>query len=197
MKKQLEVSSKVINNFKLAKNTEEMVILEVKEKDAWTIAQYPFLSSDYKYITITKGKEHMLTITKENGTTSSFSFGESGHTCVSDNLTMLKFKALDAVFQYGILIDIKTMKKPTQVEIFYNDYFKRWQSRLCVGDVEGEQMHFFNCATEEETIQKLKEIFAFEPMNIIVRKAVTGIMVWSCDMYYDNRIDATVDLKHF
>ena len=51
---QIKESTKIINGFALAKNTEDMAILKIVVKTPWEIAQHPYLSSDYEYITMTK-----------------------------------------------------------------------------------------------------------------------------------------------
>ena len=58
---QIKESKEEINGFTLAKNTEKMAILQVMVKTPWEIAQHPYLSSDYAYITITK-EEKMFSL---------------------------------------------------------------------------------------------------------------------------------------
>ena len=60
MKKQIKESTKIINGFILAKNAEDMAILKVVAKTPWEVAQHPYLSSNYEYITVTKGEDHVM-----------------------------------------------------------------------------------------------------------------------------------------
>lgn len=67
MKTQQIKSSQVINGFRLVQNTEDLVVLEVAVCSPLEIALHPFLSTDWKYISISKGVKNTLTIIDKDG----------------------------------------------------------------------------------------------------------------------------------
>lgn len=60
-------SNQVINGFRLAQNAEDLVVLEVAVYSPLEIALHPFLSTDWKYISVSKGVNNTLTIIDKNG----------------------------------------------------------------------------------------------------------------------------------
>ena len=102
---QIKESKEEINGFTLAKNTEEMAILQVMAKTPWEIAQHPYLSSDYEYITMTKEEKNIFTIVKTDGTTFSFSNLEM----TGASIGKLKGEVYGALKKYGVTVDIPTM----------------------------------------------------------------------------------------
>jgi hypothetical protein len=84
------------------------------------VAQYPFLSSDYAYITVTRGKNHILTVIHSNGTKFDFHWGESGHTLISDGLELLRQNVIAFIGQCRIILDYDGFE-PKKATIYYNN----------------------------------------------------------------------------
>lgn len=60
-------SNQVINGFRLAQNAEDLVVLEVAVYSPLEIALHPYLNTDWKYISVSKGINNTLTIIDKNG----------------------------------------------------------------------------------------------------------------------------------
>ena len=82
------------NVFELIENNSEMVVLKVNAGDNLTIAMNPYINGTYDYISVTKGKNHILTVIKKDGTSFSFHWGYSGYTLISDSLELLREKVM-------------------------------------------------------------------------------------------------------
>lgn len=72
----------------------DKVIIKVHADTPLTVAEYPFVASNYEYITVTRkgGKygSYILTVVKDDGKTFDFCWGYNGHTLISESLEMLK-----------------------------------------------------------------------------------------------------------
>ena len=185
MKKQIKESTKIINGFILAKNAEDMAILKVVAKTPWEVAQHPYLSSNYEYITVTKGEDHVLTIVKEDGTTFSFHYGRSGCTLVSKDLTMLKNKVINALEDYGVIMDIPIMELPYKMSVFYNKNFQSWQAQLSFqGISQKPNIWISEPKNEEEMCKAIEERLKIKFKPLIHGRAQTGIDVWNTERDY-------------
>lgn len=153
--------------------TDEQVIVKVNAKDALTVARHPYLSSDMAYITITRGKNHIFTVIKENGTTWDFHFGESGYTLVSDGITKLKQKVLSFLDDNRIPIDYDGGTL-TGATIYYNSGYKKWQ--LAIDTSKGRFMVWSSKATDFTSA--VEEFKPYVEAHWNQSTAVTGITVW-------------------
>ena len=185
MKTQIEESNKEINGFTLAKNTEDMAILKVVAKTPLEIAMHPYLSSNYEYITITKGCNHIFTIVKEDGTTFSFHYGFSGCTSISDELIVLRNKVHDTLEEYGVIIDVQTMELPYKMDIFYDTYGRSWNATLYFQDDLGKEDFLSSKAkNEEEMYKEIEEKFKIKFNPLIKGRYQTGIDFWRTERDY-------------
>ena len=112
--------------FKIEDVTNEQVIVEVSAKDPLTVAKYPFLNSQMKYITVTRGSNHICTVIKEDGTTWNWHFGDHGHTLISDSVFELQKNLLKFIASHDIIIDYAG-GSPKSACIYYNDNYNKWQ----------------------------------------------------------------------
>lgn len=103
------------------------VILKVKVETPLKVAQYPFLSRDWLYITITRGRSHILTIVKTDGTTFGFKWGYDGYTLICDNLELLKTNAVAFIQNDNAILLDYTGGTPKEINIYYNSNFNAWQ----------------------------------------------------------------------
>lgn len=187
MKTQIKESNKEINGFTLEKNTEDMAILKVAVKTPLEIAMHPYLSSNYEYITITKGCNHVFTIVKEDGTTFSFHYGFSGCTSISEELIVLRNKVNDTLEEYGVIIDVQTMGLPYKMDIFYDTYGRSWQATLSFQDsLERQSIWSSKAKNEEEMCKEIEEKFKIKFNPLIKGRYQTGIDFWGTERDYSH-----------
>lgn len=165
--------------FEIADEDARQVILKVNAKDALTVARHPYLSSDMAYITISKGRDHTLSVINENGTVGkSFDWGESGYTLIGGRLEQLRAASVRFAQLQAICLDARTMSYPTEATIFYNPNFKCWQAQLGFADCRDEQLVYDSSATCAadmlEVIKRYNPGFGEMEQGV----AQTGIDIW-------------------
>lgn len=133
------------------------VIVKVDAKDPLTVAKYPFLSSDYAYITVTRGKEHIFTVVHEDATTFDFHFGSSGHTLISEGLEELKNQVMGFIADNGIFMEYDGEKPIDKATIYFNNNFNQWQLTL----YDKNDYYVASVRTDKATdLESAKEIFS-------------------------------------
>ena len=80
--------------FSIVQNTPEIIVLKVRPLTNFDVAMNPYLGTDYDYISVTKGENHILTVVKKDGKSFSFNWGIGGHTLISEELELLKNKVI-------------------------------------------------------------------------------------------------------
>lgn len=114
-------SNQVINGFRLAQNAEDFVVLEVAVYSPLEIALHPYLSTDWKYISVSKGVNNTLTIIDKNGKSKMYQinhFSSKDH--IKDlpvQILKLRKKVLETIFKYGILIEAPSLELPEKLQI--------------------------------------------------------------------------------
>ena len=164
---------KNLNNiFELESVDTTQIILKVNANSSLKVAKYPFVSSDYDYITVTRGRKHLLTVIHKDGTTFSFHWGEGGYTLISDNLSLLKYNVITFIEDNcGIILEYDGTEPLTEATIYYNTWYKKWQLSL-------NRSHWWsNTATDsDEMIEECKKFVTADEWK--EQKATTGITVW-------------------
>lgn len=114
-------SNQVINGFRLVQNTEDLVVLEVAVYSPLEIALHPYLSTDWKYISISKGVNNTLTIIDKDGKSKMY---QINHFSSKDRIkelpvqiSKLRKKVLETIFKYGILIEVPSLELPEKLQI--------------------------------------------------------------------------------
>lgn len=114
-------SNQVINGFRLAQNAEDFVVLEVAVYSPLEIALHPYLNTDWKYISVSKGVNNTLTIIDKNGKLKMYQinhFSSKDH--IKDlpvQILKLRKKVLETIFKYGILIEAPSLELPEKLQI--------------------------------------------------------------------------------
>lgn len=114
-------SNQVINGFRLAQNAEDFVVLEVAVYSPLEIALHPYLNTDWKYISVSKGVNNTLTIIDKNGKSKMYQinhFSSKDH--IKDlpvQILKLRKKVLETIFKYGILIEAPSLELPEKLQI--------------------------------------------------------------------------------
>lgn len=150
------------------------IVIQVLADDPFKVAMFPFVSSDWKYITVTRGKEHILTVVKDDGTTFDFHWGFSGHTLIGESLEMLKKNVLKFIDDSDILIEYNG-GEIKEAKIYYNSNYNKWQ--LTLGTVDAVYWRSDIAQSLEEMIEDCKRFVISDTWEKTV--AVTGIDVWT------------------
>lgn len=161
------------NIFELVQRTNEQVVIKVNADDNLVVAMHPYISGDYDYITVTRGKNHILTIIKKDGSTCSFSWGHRGHTLISDGLERLKKEVVKFIEEdCKIVLDADT-DDFYEASIYYNSSYKKWQIRF------NDKYNVFTNASNIGEVMNLADEYANRNINDWeVTKAMTGITVF-------------------
>lgn len=94
-------------------NTSEAVLLEVTFKDVIDQMSQRGFTGQERYIKMTKGKNHQMTVYDESSKVmKSFSFGESGYTVISEDTKALR----DKVTSFLLRQRIQMRKQTTLIE---------------------------------------------------------------------------------
>lgn len=114
-------SNQVINGFRLVQNTEDLVVLEVAIYSPLEIALHPYLSTDWKYISVSKGVNNTLTIVDKDGKSKMY---QINHFSAKDHIkelpvqiSKLRKKVLETILKYGILIEVPSLELPEKLQI--------------------------------------------------------------------------------
>lgn len=114
-------SSQVINGFRLVQNTEDLVVLEVAVYSPLEVALHPYLNTDWKYISVSKGVNNTLTIIDKDGKSKMY---QINHFSSKDRIkelpvqiSKLRKKVLETIFKYGILIEVPSLELPEKLQI--------------------------------------------------------------------------------
>lgn len=114
-------SSQIINGFRLVQNTEDLVVLEVAVCSPLEVALHPYLSTDWKYVSVSKGVNNTLTIVDKDGKSKTY---QINHFSTKDHIkelpvqiSKLRKKVLEAIFKYGILIEVPSLELPEKLQI--------------------------------------------------------------------------------
>lgn len=114
-------SNQVINSFRLIQNTEDLVVLEVAVCSPLEVALHPYLSTDWKYVSVSKGVNNTLTIIDKDGKSKMYQinhFSSKDHTKeLPVQISKLRKKVLEAIFKYGILIEVPSLELPEKLQI--------------------------------------------------------------------------------
>ncbi len=162
--------------FKLVDVDYNQVIIEVNANTPLLVAQYPFVTSEMKYITVTRGKNHVLTIVFNKGTTDSFSWGDRGHTIISDSTAILKVNVLSFLDDKGIILDYNGKEFTGRpIKIYFNPNYKRWQLTF-----EGLFIWWSNKATNiTEMIEECKKFVIAEKWNLNPKWSKSDMDIWT------------------
>ena len=159
--------------FSIQDISDTQVIIQVHAVSPLLVAQYPFVEQKYKYITVTRGEEHILTIIYEDGATYSFHWGDGSSTLVTENLERLKGAVEQFIDENEILLDYAG-GTVNEACILYNNSYDKWQLRLdpCNATYWGNSANSI-----EEMIEECKKFIVAEEW--IEDKAITGIDRWT------------------
>lgn len=100
----------------IAHNDEKLIVVQNKVSSAIETALNPEIPMDEAFYSITKGDNHIFTITKHDGTTYSFEWGGHGTTLISDSMYVKKQRVLNFLQEELVLIGL--VSEPKSVRMF-------------------------------------------------------------------------------
>ena len=164
--------------FTLEETDNEVIVLKVNCNSPLEAARNPYVDMNTEYVSLTRGKDHILNIVRSDGSSWNFHFGESGHTLVDKSTELLKDKVLSYLHDRHILIDY-TGEKFRNAAIFYNDNYDKWVLRLDTVDGKGIGYESNTAVSAEEMIEECKVFVEADKWDL--GKAQTGIDIWEAD----------------
>jgi len=164
--------------FTLVEATPGQVIIKVLAEDPLTIARFPFVDSTMAYITVTRGENHILTVTRKDGKTYSFNWGSNGHTLISDSLEELRKAVVEYIEDYMHILLEQTNWQTKEATIYFNKYFDKWQLTL-EGKGSGRQCAHWWSKTAKSYEEMAAEVIPYVKARGWEPKiAATGIQTW-------------------
>ena len=156
--------------FSIQEVSTDKVIIRVHADSPLTVAEFPFIKKQWQYITVTRGKKHILVVVKEDGDTFSFWWGKDGHTLISEETEMLRRAVIQFIKENDIILEYDG-GKIDNVTIYFNDNFNQWQLNL--GDT-----HYWSKTAKsfEDMAQEVRKFVVAEKWEKAI--AQTGIDVW-------------------
>lgn len=153
-------------------------------KTPWEIAQHPYLSSDYEYITMTKEEKSVYTIVKTDGTTLSFAYLEG-----NASIGKLKGEVSGALRKYGVTVDIPTMELPQKMEIYYNRFTQSWKANLSFKGISKEEQMYLYTQNAEEMCKEIEKRFRIKFKPLVHGYAQIGIDIWKTERDYSKEME--------
>lgn len=165
--------------YEIVKVTKEMVIIKVTLEDDLAWCMHPYLDRYMQYITVTRGKNHTLSILSKNGNSCSFSWGHSGSTLICQSLKELKKSVISFIEDENHILLEWDDGKVDSVSVFFNPNFEKWQLQL--KGKRGNNVLTANYLTDKCSSHKEMIEIADKFANFSVWKrtiGITGITVW-------------------
>ena len=162
--------------FTIADINNEVIVLKVNCESPLMAAQHPYVDMTYDYISLTRGKDHILTVVDKQGKSWSFHFGSDGYTWVDKRSELLKSKVLGFLEDNQILISYcgAPLYKATA---FYNSNYNKWQLSL-EGDRDNSTHYFSKTAhSVDELLAECKHLVKADTWEKGV--APTDIDIWT------------------
>lgn len=160
--------------FSIEEIDDNQVIIKVLADSPLKVAQYPFVSKDYAYITVTRGESHLCKVIYADGHSFSFHWGGGSRTLVGEELEELKRQVIAFINQNHIFLNYDG-QKVTGADIFYNSNLGLWQVTL-----DPVRCHYWSktASNEQDMIKEAEQlgIFAEEWKKGV---AQTGIDIWT------------------
>ena len=183
-----KVAKKVVKKvsnfpFEIVERTPDKVILRVLAKDSLTVARHPYVSADWDYITVTRGKNHNLTVIEKDGSKFDFYWGESGYTLISESLKKLKLAVIEYLEKENYILLDWDDGKVNHASICYNGNFESWQLTLG-GYRYGDMIRAF---ARDKKIRSVEEMIEYAKNFVNAKgwekvKAETGIDLWKAKL---------------
>ena len=159
------------------------VVVKFKELSNLEKAMNPWVLPNAEYITITRGKRHVMTVVTKDGGSWSISFGEGPMTMISDSLLESRRQIVSFIEKECLIpIDLTIPNdKITQAKVFYNQWLNSWQVQLH-GEGYGQEVQIWdrNCNNEYDAINLANKFIGVRTWKKGI--AQTGIDIWEANI---------------
>lgn len=158
--------------FEIANVDSNQIIIKVNADSTLKVAQFPFVSMEYDYITVTRGNKHILTIIEKDGSTFDFHWGYGGYTLISEGLERLKKAVVQFINESDIFFEWKG-ETPKSATIYFNSNYRKWQLTI-------DGSHYWS-DTAKSVNEMIRECRKFVISDWTQDIAQTGITIWKAD----------------
>ncbi len=166
--------------FKLFEVSDKQVILRVHADSAIACARHPYVDADMVLITVTRGRNHTLSVFDRNGRrTCDFDWGDRGRTVIDETLESLRRHVVDFILGQGVLLDSQS-DRCTSARMYWNSSYKSWQL-ACETPAGSTNFWFGGEPTEQGFRQAKKEMRELFPgiRGFERTTCATGIPIWA------------------
>ena len=169
----------------------DIIVLKVNCNSTLDAAKHPYVNMNDDYISLTRGKDHLMSIIHKDGSSINFHFGRSGHTIIGKDLEMLESKVLDFLHENNILIGYQH-EPLCAANVFYNSNYKQWE--LTLEMTKGDNVYYFSNTAKnaDEMIEECKPFVEADGWNF--GKAQTGIDIWRAENPTFNIVDTEIKI---
>lgn len=178
VKTQQNKSNQVINGFHLIQNTEDLVILEVAVHSPLEIALHPYLNTDWKYISVSKGVNNTLTIIDKDGKSRMYQinhFSSKNHIKeLPVQISKLRKKVLETIFKYGILIEVPSLELPEKLQIKQTSFGGAYTVEGACDVIVADKSTPF-----EKVVKKVESYLGIHVTEINKNQDITNGYFWS------------------
>ena len=163
--------------FKLVSVDAEKAIIEVGELDLLDLAEHPYLDVDNKYITVTRGDDHILKVINKDGSSWSIVWGYHGATRCGDLVNKLKGAVVDFLQnECGILLDMTIDNSEIEgATVFYNRHYGSWGMTV-YAEGQNQSVRLKGCKDKDEAIEKATKFVGHRDWNYL--RSETGLDTW-------------------
>ena len=167
------------NILELVHVDESKVVVKFKELSNLEKAMTSWVLPNAEYVTITRGRDHIMTIIRNDGSSWSIEWGDSGCTVMSKSLIESRNRIVDFIEQECyILLNIT---KATKATVLYNRHVCSWQ--ITLRDCRGTEEIVWNkdFDNEYDTIELANKIIG---KDCAWKKGIsqTGINIWEANI---------------
>ena len=118
--------------FSLEDVDENQVVIKVHTDSPLKVAQFPFISGEMAYITVTRGPENnLMKVVNKDGSSSNYSWNRY-YVDPDKDWMLLKHQVEKFIKDCNILLDWAE-GTPTKATIYYNSSFHQWQLSINSG----------------------------------------------------------------
>ena len=159
------------------------VVVKFKELSNFDKALNPWVLPNADYITITRGKRHIMTVITKDGKSWSINWGEGGVTMISDSLLESRRQIVSFIEKECLIpIDLTISNDEiTEASVFYNQWFTSWQVQLR-GEGYGQEANIWDrsCNNEYDAIDLANKFIGVHTWR--KGTAQTGIDIWRANI---------------
>ena len=142
---------------------------------------FPYVPTDYEYITITKGKGHILTAIDKHGhiITSFYYDHMPSHCNATEILKQLKRKVTKFIVLKGIFLNTYGDKKLKEIICQYSNIENKWACQFSFKTMKGTSTEVYYSDTAKNVDELIDEVNNIFPVKI-TNKTANG-SIFTCE----------------